>query len=306
MRPLLLLFNITQIKWIGLGAAVLLLAANVVLLCRKKQYFVAAALPLSYVGVHFWWMVKAAEYQPAILLSLLFTLLFIWFEKKGESALLMLSVMSGVCIAFFDFLTTETLTILIPLAVVLLLWQAEERLGNWKQNLPFLVKSFLAWGGAYGFTFVAKWSLASLVLQENKFVMAVSSAAERVSGTEGADNLPLYQQIPFAVLGNISTLFGGIARVDFYNIVLGLMITILAAGALLYLFRGNYQKDITILMLLLGLVPYIRYLVLNNHSYLHEFFTYRAQAITILALLSVLWYNTDKSLLSRKKKRRRK
>ena len=305
LRPLLLLFNITQIKWIGLGTAVLLLAVNVTLLCRKKQYFVAAALPLSYVGVHFWWMVKSAEYQPAILLSLLFTLLFVLFEKKGETALLCLSVMSGVAISFFDFLTTETLTILIPLAVVLLLWQAEERLGNWKQNLPFLVKSVLAWGGAYGLTFVAKWSLASLVLQENKFVMAVSSAAERVSGTEGADNLPLYQQIPFAVLGNISTLFGGIARVDFYNIVLGLMITILAAGALLYLFRGNYQKDITILMLLLGLVPYIRYLVLNNHSYLHEFFTYRAQAITILALLSVLWYNTDKSLLSRKKKRRR-
>lgn len=306
IRPLMLIFNITQIKWIGLGTAVLLLAANVALLCRKKQYFAMAALVLSYLGVHFWWMVKSAEYQPAILLSLLFALLFVLLEKKGESALLCLAVMSGVCIAFFDFLTTETLTILIPLALVLLIRQQEERLGTWKDNLPFLVKSMVAWGGAYAFTFVAKWSLATLVLRENKFVTAFSSAAERIGGTEGADNLPLYQQMPFAVLGNISTLFGGLARVDFHNIVLGLLVTTVVFGSLWYLFRGNYRKDITILMLLLGLVPYLRYLVLNNHSYLHEFFTYRAQAVTILALLSVLWYNTDKSLLIRKKKRRRK
>lgn len=29
------------------------------------------------------------------------------------------------------------------------------------------------------------------------------------------------------------------------------------------------------------LVPYIRYLVLHNHSYLHCFFTYRAQMETV-------------------------
>jgi len=304
IRPLLLWFTIAEIKWIGLGTVVVLLLLNVLLLCRKKLYFAAAALPLAYMGVQFWLVVKSAEYQPAMIISLLMSLLFVAWEHRGESTIISLSVVSGVLISFFDFLTTETMTILIPLALMLLARQEAGRLNSWKTELVFLMKAVLAWGISYGMTFVVKWSLASLVLGENKFQAAFSSAAERFGGTQGADTLPLYQQIPFAVLGNLSTLFGGIARVDFHSILVGLLLTLVVFGAVFYLFRGDYHKDITVLMLLLGLVPYVRYLVLNNHSYLHEFFTYRAQAVSILALLSILWYNTDKGLLRGKRKRR--
>ena len=232
------------------------------------------------------------------------------WEKKGERWLVSLSVISGVLISFFDFLTTETMTILIPMALVLLVRQEEGRLGSWKENIPLLLRTMVAWGAAYVMTFGVKWTLASLILGENKFVSAFSSAAVRFSGTEGEDNLPLLTQIPFAILANISTLFGGVIRVDFLHVVLGLMISIVVFGSVFYLFRGKYHKDITILMLLLGLIPYIRYGVLNNHSYLHEFFTYRAQAVSILAVLALLWYNTDKGLLpgrnkSTKKKKKR-
>ena len=302
LRPLHLWFTMSEIKWIGLGAAILLLVTNVLLLLKKKQFFAAAALPLSYAGVQFWLIVRSVEYQPAIIISLLMSLIFIAQEKKGVQRLICLSVVSGVLISFFDFLTTETLTILVPLALVLLVRQAEDRLGPWKENLKWLFKAVLAWGISYGMTFVAKWSVASLVLGENKFLTAFSSAAVRVAGTDSAESQPLYLQIPFALLGNLSTMFGGTARVDFHSLFVGLSLTLVVFGAVFYLLRGNYQKDITILMLALGVIPYIRFLVLNNHSYLHEFFTYRAQAVSILALLSILWYNTDRGLLKGKRK----
>lgn len=237
------------------------------------------ALPLSFLGVHFWVLVKSAEYQPAVIICLLMSLFFVAWEKKGERWLVSLSVISGVLISFFDFLTTETMTILIPMALVLLVRQEEGRLGSWKENIPLLLRTMVAWGAAYAMTFGVKWTLASLILGENKFVSAFSSAAVHFSGTEGEDTLPLLTQIPFAILANISTLFGGVSRVDFLHVVL-------------------------------GLIPYIRYGVLNNHSYLHEFFTYRAQAVSILAVLALLWYNTDKGLLpgrnkSTKKKKKR-
>jgi len=38
----------------------------------------------------------------------------------------------------------------------------------------------------------------------------------------------------------------------------------------------------------IGLMPYLRYLLLANHSYLHAFFTYRAQAATLLAAVLIL------------------
>lgn len=47
------------------------------------------------------------------------------------------------------------------------------------------------------------------------------------------------------------------------------------------------KAEITIAVL--GLVPYLRYIVLSNHSYLHEYFTYRAQAATVMALCALVW-----------------
>ena len=84
IRPLLLWFNIAEIKWIGFGAVVFLLILNMILLLKKKQHFAMVALPLSFFGVHFWVLVKSAEYQPAVIICLLMSLFFVAWEKKGE------------------------------------------------------------------------------------------------------------------------------------------------------------------------------------------------------------------------------
>lgn len=52
------------------------------------------------------------------------------------------------------------------------------------------------------------------------------------------------------------------------------------------------------LMFVIASIPYIRFLVLGNHSYLHYFFTYRAQIATILCLWLALNYGI-KSLKQR-------
>ena len=65
--------------------------------------------------------------------------------------------------------------------------------------------------------------------------------------------------------------------------------------AVFYLFRcrEKFDRSFTIIMLILGALPIARYFLLNNHSYLHEFFTYRALASTILALFAMLWYTLE-------------
>ena len=42
------------------------------------------------------------------------------------------------------------------------------------------------------------------------------------------------------------------------------------------------------LFVIIGLIPYVRFLVLHNHSYIHNFFTYRAQAATVMAICFVI------------------
>ena len=57
--------------------------------------------------------------------------------------------------------------------------------------------------------------------------------------------------------------------------------------AYVYRVKGADKKQI-LMYVFIGCIPYIRYLVLHNHAYLHNFFTYRAQLATILAMILIL------------------
>ena len=134
IRPFMLFTDIDGIKLIGTIAAFVLLAVSAVLLLTKGQYFAAGVLTVSLLCVHIWNIGISLEYQPAVLVTLLPLPLYILFEKN-DGMLSMLAVVSGVMIAFFDFLTCETLTILIPLLIVFIMKKQENRLPDLK-NIP--------------------------------------------------------------------------------------------------------------------------------------------------------------------------
>lgn len=292
IRPLMLFTDIDGIKLIGTIAAFVLLAVNAALLLKKRQYFAAGALLAAVLCVHVWNIGLSLEYQPAVLVTLALLPLYILFEKN-DGALSILAVISGVMIAFFDFLTCETLTILIPLIIVFIIRKQDNRLPGLRSNLLLTLKCGGAWGLSYAGTFLVKWIAASLVTGENKFAVALSSAEVRIAGE--AEQLSPVEQFFLAPVANISTLFGGTGRVDWGAFAGGLVISALAFGAVFYLFRSRekFDRSFTLTMLILGVLPLVRFFLLNNHSYLHEFFTYRALASTILALLAGLWYSLE-------------
>ena len=223
-------------------------------------------------------------------ISLIACIFFICLEKKGDTALTVLSVIFGAITAFFDFLTIETLSVLLPLLLVFIIREQENRLGQLRENLLLSVKCGGCWAAAYAGTFLVKWTAATVVTGENKFEAAISSAEKRFVGT--AEELPFFKQLFFAPLANLSTMFGGEERVDGGRIVVGLLLTALVFGGIYFIFRRRKaNKPVTLICLILGLLPYLRYMVLNNHSYLHEFFTYRAQAASVLALCGIVWFN---------------
>lgn len=292
IRPLMLLTDISGIKLVGLICALALLAGNAALLMKKRQFFATGALTAAFLCVHVWNIRLSLEYQPAVLVTLLVLPLFIQFYRN-DSALSILSVISGVAIAFFDFLTAETLTILIPLLIVFIMRKQDGTFPGLSSSLVLSMKCGSAWLISYAGTFIAKWGLASAVTGENKFTAALSSAEVRFAGE--ADTLSPVEQFLLAPAANLSTLFGGTARVDWAAVAGGLVISALVLGAVFYLFRsrGRFDRDFTLTMLVLGALPFVRFFLLNNHSYLHEFFTYRALASSILAVLAILWFSVE-------------
>lgn len=292
IRPFMLFTDIGGIKLIGMIAAFVLLALNAALLLKKRQFFAAGALVAAFLCVHVWNIGISLEYQPAVLVTLAL-LPFCIIMERNDGALSIISVISGVMIAFFDFLTCETLTILIPLLIVFIIRKQEKRLPALKDSVLLTVKCGAAWLLSYAGTFLVKWTAASIVTGENKFVTALASVEERFVG--GAEQLSPVEQFFLAPAANISTLFGGYERVEWGVIAAGLVISVLLLGAVFYLFRSRekFDRSFTLIMLILGALPFARFFLLNNHSYLHEFFTYRALASSILALFAGIWYTLD-------------
>lgn len=292
IRPFMLFTDVSGIKLIGVITAFVLLAANAGILVKRRQYFAAGALVAAFMCVHVWNIGLALEYQPSVLITLLLLPLYIRFENN-DSALSILAVISGVMIAFFDFLTAETLTILIPLLIVFIMRKQDGKLPGLRQDLLLTLKCGGAWLLSYAGTFLVKWTAASAVTGENKFLTALSSAEVRIAGE--AENLSPAEQFFLAPLANISTLFGGSERMDWSAFAAGMLVSAAVLGAVFYLFhsRERFDREFTLIMLILGALPFVRFFLLNNHSYLHEFFTYRALASSILAVFAIVWFTLE-------------
>ena len=293
IRPLMLITTVDNIEWISFGVFAVLLLIVCIILIKKKCAAVAGILLISLACVQIWNIRLSLEYMPAFIVAMVMSILFLLMEKRGDSYITILSVISGVMVAFYDFLTTETVAILLPFALVFMVRAKEERLGERKDNIVMLIKSGLAWASAYVSTFVVKWVVASAVTGENKIIASFSSAKERFNGVETEENISAFQEFLYAIPANLSTVFGGTVRVDVGNVIGGLIIFVMVAGSIFYLFSSKEKnKEIAFILLIIGLLPYVRFAVLNNHSYLHEFFTYRAQCVSVFALFGMIYFNT--------------
>lgn len=294
IRPLLMFTTIENIRNIGIGAIIILSLCLCFLLIKKKYYIPAIAFILSMIMIQFWTIRLSMEYEPMFILAILMSICFILLEKKGDNVIIILAIVSGTMTAFFDFLTTETLTILLPLLFVFMIREQDGRNEDFKKNLGLVIRGLSGWGIAYVGTFLTKWTLATIVTGEDKFKAAINSAGVRVNGSIEDEKISKIETFLKAVPANISTLFNGCERVDWGMIFAGILALIMVFGGFFYIFRGNrFRKEFVWIALIIGGMPYLRYLLLSNHSYLHEFFTYRAQLTTLTALLAIILYNCE-------------
>lgn len=292
IRPLMLFTDVSGVKNISFIILLIFIAVTLSFLIKDKHYFAASALVLSLIGIQFWNLRLSLEYIPAFMVCFSLCPIYIILEKKGDIYLTVLSVISGVMIAFFDFLTVETISVLLPLVLVFMIRTDDDRFGNFRNNFLLILKCGICWVMSYAMTFVVKWSAASICTGKNKFSVAFSAAGVRLYGDDIEKIMPLHKLIPSAILANLSTLFGGTERIETSNIILGLIVTAILLVSIFCLFSKKEKNvSLTLIMLLISFIPYLRYMILSNHSYLHEFFTYRAQIIVIICLCSIVWYN---------------
>ena len=288
--------DVNGVKVIGFMSVLILAAVMILLLMWDKQYLLATAFVLSLCLVKVWNIRFCMEYQPAFIIAFTLCILYFLFEKKGDRYLLFLSIAGGTLIAFFDFLTTETMTILLPLILVVTIRAKREVKLSFTENMYFVSSQGIAWVSAYAMCFLTKWSIASLLTGENKFMTAVRSVENRLSGTvsDGSEMSGL-KQILAAPAANISILFGAQERIDVMLLIMGIFLIVSVSVMGIFISSTDKKnKDTVYILLILGSVIIVRYLVLNNHSYMHSFFTYRGLISLFMALFSICILKLEK------------
>lgn len=299
LRPLLILFSLPQIYALN-GMVLVALAVWLFLLLKKqKAWLPMGGMLAGLVLTSSWFVPLSLEYTWTYILMFLMSIISLklayldkW-EQLGTAFLLV-----GMLTSYMDFLTTETLTLFVPL--LLAVWIKQNRnavfslsekknvsrkdgAGRFWKEAKMAGKWILAWGFGYAGMWMMKWGMASVILRQNVMPYVAEHIAERTMGDAA---LKMGQYAAETIWRNVKCLFPlEYGKTGFF---LGMVIL----GAVLYIGYVYHRKQIcrenVILYGMIGVLPFVRYLVLRNHSYLHHFFTYRALFTTILSIAMIV------------------
>lgn len=302
VRPLLTVFELREIYVLNAVLLAILAVLLLVLLVRNRAFAPAIGVAAGLVLTAVWYVPRSLEYTWAYLLMLLMSIVAVKLALNGkQNRLGFLFLVGGMVTNYLDFLTTETLTMLVPLLLILWLDRQKKAAQTFPTLLKRAGKPVLAWGCGYVGMWGMKWVTASVVLGENVLPYVSGHIEERLGGDIG---ISFWKYITGAVTRNIGCLFPleyGVA-----GKIAGAAL-LLAVIYVAYVYhRKQICKEWILLYALVGLVPYVRYIVLHNHSYLHFFFTYRAQMATVLAVVLILEELTEWRWVERAKTRKRR
>lgn len=276
LRPLLLFFNYSEIRYILMIITTILLGIAFYLIGKYLglRYAIAFALTISFMYVNI--IAMSLQYSCMYIITLLATItVCLLYKYKKEKYITYFFFIIGAIATYFDLLTYPLITMGIPL-VVTLLFENRKKTDLLNMFLKAIHLGIL-WAMGYGLLFFTKWVIASIILQKNAIAIALDAILFRVNGNEQ------YPVVRMEVLkSNFECFFVPIAKF----IILSLTI---AWICLFIFFRKKASEFKAVLPLLcIAIVPYLWYIVFAGHSSIHMWFTYRIQAVTAFSILTAM------------------
>lgn len=274
LKPLLLFTDYLGFRTLNKILLLSLTAAVIGVLVKRGQKravlpFVTAVLFLRPSAVAY-----SLQYSTIFYTSITALLVMVlWNEKlKQGHRFLFFFLILGILTNYLDFLTYPIATLGFSAAMYLCLQDSL----SCREKLRSILLYSLAWALGYFGMWIAKWSLASLLLRENVFADALKQAQFRMSDS---------------ISGHVFTRLDVFSR----NFMVGfdhieVLACVIFTVTLLY---GIWVCGFHIKRFLLHGIPYVLvclmpfawYTVLQNHSFVHPAFTYRSLAVFVFAFL---------------------
>ena len=207
------------------------------------------------------------------------------FVATGKDAFLdYLFLITGIVAAFLDFLTIEIITALVPLLLDL---SIRRRKGQFEDSWKIMLKWLFLWGFGFVTMWVLKWLLAAVYTGQSVVPYLKDNTMLHLG-------LQSHISRPELILRGWLKNFFALAPFEYGiygSIVLFLFIMffmVIPVWSNRVRVRSKIDWKCIRLYLVIGVIPYIRYMLLPTHTSHHYFFMHRAQAVTVLALCFVV------------------
>lgn len=290
IRPLLLVMDLEGIY--TLNVFILIIAIGTLLwdLYRHRRKIFALAFVIGLLCTGIYTVPYCMEYMPSILVMIAMCFGVIHVKEKH---ILPLFFIGGMVVNYFDFLTYETITFTIPALLYLSILYEDEKVGTIKDILIWVIKAGSLWLFGYVGTWIAKWIITYFVVGPDSLIRALNSVVHRtytVSATNTMEQLIRAQISPFIHIfpWSLANTYGEILLVT--CLVIGII------GSIVILWKKRtIHKGIKYSIYILMGIPFLRFLILNNHAYIHPFFVYRAHLILIVGIVCLLGWQCSKS-----------
>ena len=292
LRPLFVFFNIKQIYIINTIIITILAIMLAIMLLKTKIKELVIAYITGLIMCTTYIVPLCLEYTWTFIIMFVVSIISIILDKRQKN-LNVLFLISGMVTCYLDFLTTELITVLVPLLIILVIRYNENRMIEFKQGLIFILTSLLFWGIGYIGMWISKWVLAAIILNVNIIDYVKEPLLNRVTTSEyhypslKAIEKNLFTLYPFNIIENKKILW-----------LLPVSIIIIEIPLIN---KKNIKKIwFSALLLLVALIPYIRYAIIASHSFTHYFFTFRTQIVTIIAVILAVIYSIDTDIAKQK------
>ena len=307
LRPLLMLTDIQGCRVVLFALLLVLNGILAWLLVRKKAWIPLVAYFASLLLVQFWTAAFTLEYIMVLLVMSAACIAVTAWQGRGEGRITTVFILSGVLTCFLDFLTAETLTFTIPVILLLMLWEQES--ASLKTQMLRLIKWGCAWLFSYAAMFAIKLLLVLMVAGKETFAGIFQFAALRIEGQTLLADGSVGEVSPFTALArNLACLWPfSDENASVMGVLLTAVVVLLVLLAALYLFRGEKARfSYMAVLFAVGLVPYLRYVLIYSHAHVHYFFTFRAQMALLMALIAMFVHGFHDSPLWRRKPAKKK
>ena len=275
MKPLLLFFNIPELRIINMGLQLFLLCWMMILLYRELGLLACLGVGIGLFSMNPITMALSLQFSSIYYIVLVTLIVMLRHRKYIESRNLWWAVFlwSGIAVAFFDLMTYPAVAMGIPLIVYLML----KNDGTWKHILN-VIRLSIDWVIGYAGMWVIKWFIGSAFTGYDLVADGLGAVGLRSSGEVANINMSYLNVLQ----ENFHTIFT--KPLPFFTAV---FVLVLIIGLVSRKLKFSVSGSKILPLVLVGTYPFIWYFVIRNHSIVHVWFTHRVFAITVTALCAL-------------------